>query len=252
VSERPIHDRLEELLAVDAMDGLDDDGRRELHELLTWHDSQCPECARFRREFAEVSAAMAMSLDPVPMSAGAEERLMTATRMPRTSPLSGDVVQLDEAREERERRRGPAKVAVALLTAAACLVGAGVVGFVLRSPSSGSETAIASFEAGGPTEKATLEKGDQEVTVYYHPGQDAALVVGDGMQDPPAGHMYELWYQPQGQSTMSPAGTFTPNDGDVVAPARVETPFTTLAVSVEEGYETSPHGEVVLTEHITP
>ena len=48
VSDRPVHDRLEELFAADAMGGLDDDGRHELRELLTWHDAHCPECARFR------------------------------------------------------------------------------------------------------------------------------------------------------------------------------------------------------------
>src|SRR5262249_9724692 len=160
--------------------------------------SQCPECARFRREYGEVAASMALSLDPVPLSAGAEERLLTATRTiaqgrPPSVVGRGDVVQLDDAREERERRRrSPGQVAVAALTAVACLLGAGVIGYVLRSPSSPSEAAIASFEAGGPTKKATMEKGDQEVTVYYHQGQDAALVVGDGMDDPPAGHVYEL------------------------------------------------------------
>jgi anti-sigma-K factor RskA len=259
VSERPIHDRLEELFAADAMGGLDEDGRHELHELLTWHDPHCPECARFRADYTEVAASMAMTLDPVPMSAGAEERLLTATRrtaqaMPGRVPRpASDVVNLDDAREERERRRGPAKVAVALLTAAACLVGAGLVGFWLRAPTTSTEAAVANFTKAAPTTSETLESGSEEVTVYYHPGQgDAALVVGHGMDDPPSGHVYELWYQPEGASTMAPAGVFLPEDGDVVAPAKVEEPFTTLAVSIEDGYNTSPEGEVVLTEKVTP
>jgi anti-sigma-K factor RskA len=262
VSERPIHDRLEELFAVDAMDGLDDDGRRELHELLTWHDSQCPECARFRREFAEVSTAMAMSLDPLPLSVGAEERLLTATRTSgqgrpvRSVPTSGDVVELDDVREERERMRGPAKVAVALLTGAACLVGAGVVGYVIRSPSTSTspEPVVAAYSAQGTTQHATMQDGSKKLTVYYHPGERPApaLLVGSGMDDPPSGHVYELWYLPQGQTAMAPGGTFTPNDGEVIAPALVETPFTTLAVSIETGYQTAPQGEVVLSVKVSP
>lgn len=257
MSERPIHDRLEELFAADAMGGLDDDGRREMRELLTWHDPACAECARYRREFGEVAASMAVSLDPVPLSAGAEQRLLTATRaVTQGRPAHGggadDVVELDELREERDRRRTPAKVAVALLTAAACLVGAGVIGFWLRAPSTSPEPVVAAFQAQGPTQSATMQDGSKKVTVYYHPGQHAALVVGSGMDDPPAGHVYELWYMPQGETSMAPGGVFTPEDGDVIAPATVETPFTTLAVSIETGYETSPQGEVVLTEKVSP
>jgi hypothetical protein len=256
VSERPIHDRLEELFATDAMHGLDDDGRRELRELLTWHDRQCAECARFRVEYAEVAASMALSLDPVPLSGGAEQRLLTAMRTtaqgrPARGPRSGDVVYLDDVGEEHERRRGPAKVAVALLAAAACLVGAGVVGYWLRAPSP-SETAVATFTAGGPTQSATMHDGSAKVTVYYHPGQDPALVVGTGMSDPPAGHVYELWYLPQGQTDLAPGGIFKPQDGDVIAPAHVLTPFTTLAVSIEPSYQTSPTGQVVLSEKVSP
>jgi Anti-sigma-K factor rskA, C-terminal len=258
VSERPIHDRLEELFAADAMDGLDDDGRHELRELLTWHDSQCPDCARFRREYREIAAAMALSLQPMPLSAGAEERLLTAARTTTQGrPTHGggvvtrEVVELDEAREERERRRSPAKVAVALLAAAACLVGAGVIGYVLRAPSTSPEAVVAAYRSQGPTQQATMQDGSKKVTLYYHPGQPQALVVGSGMADPPAGHVYELWYLPEGQTDMAPGGIFVPSDGDVVAPATVQTPFTTVAVSIETGYHTAPTGEVVLSENVS-
>ena len=256
MSERPIHDRLEELFAADAMGGLDDDGRREMRELLTWHDPNCPECARFRREYGEVAASMALSLEPAALSAGAEERLLTAARTttqgrPPLAGSSSEVVELDDFREERERR-SPAKVAVALLTAAACLVGAGVIGYALRTPSTSPETIVAAYTSQGPTESATMQDQSKKVTVYYHPGEPAALMVGSGMDDPPAGHVYELWYLPQGQTDMAPAGIFTPDDGEVIAPAHVETPFTTLAVSIETGYHTAPAGEVVLSVKVSP
>jgi hypothetical protein len=257
VSERPIHDRLEELFAADAMGGLDDDGRRELHELLTWHDPTCAECARFRREYGEVAASMGLSLEPVPVSAGAEERLLTAARTttqgrPPSSIGAGVVIDLDDERDEREPwRRSPAKVAVALLTAAACLVGAGVIGYVLRAPSTSPEAVVAAYTSQGPTKSATMQDGSKELTVYYHP-EGPALLVGSGMDDPPAGHVYELWYLPQGQTDMAPGGIFTPDDGEVIAPALVDAPFTTLAVSIETGYETAPTGDVVLTTTVSP
>jgi hypothetical protein len=201
---------------------------------------------------------MALSLDPVPLSAGAEERLLTATRKTaqgrpaRGAARSSDVVQLDDVREEREHRRGPAKVAVAILTVAACLVGAGVIGYWLRAPSTSPEAVVAAYTSQGPTQSATMQDGSKKVTLYYHPGQPAALVIGSGMDDPPAGHVYELWYLPAGQTDMAPGGIFIPSDGDVVAPATVETPFTTVAVSIETGYHAAPAGEVVLTAKVSP
>ena len=257
VSERPIHDRLEELFAADAMGGLDDDGRHELHELLTWHDAQCPDCARLRPDYGEVAAAMALSLDPMPMSAGAEERLLTATRTTtqgRRRAVAGPARSWSWTRRGRSANAGAAraKVAVALLTAAACLVGAGVIGYALRTPTTSPEAVVAAYTSQGPTQQATMQDGSKKVTLYYHPGQPQALVVGSGMDDPPAGHVYELWYLPAGQTDMAPGGIFVPSDGDVVAPATVETPFTTLAVSIEPGYHTAPAGEVVLTARSRP
>jgi len=61
--------------------------------------------------------------------------------------------------------------------------------------------------------------------------------------------VYELWYLPAGAKDMAPAGIFAPQDGSVVAPATLATPFTTLAVSIEPHYVTSPTGKVVL---VTP
>ena len=81
-----------------------------------------------------------------------------------------------------------------------------------------------------------------QVIVYYQPGQQAALLVGTGLDDAPSGHVYELWYMPEGETDMAPGGIFTPQDGTVVAPATVAAPFTTLAVSIEPGYQTSPTG----------
>jgi hypothetical protein len=62
------HDRLEEPFAAEALGGTDDDGRHELREILTRHDSNRPECARLRSDYSEVAASLALSLEPVPMS----------------------------------------------------------------------------------------------------------------------------------------------------------------------------------------
>jgi len=72
------HHHIEELLAADRLDGLDQQGPQDLERSLADHDPGCAECARLRRAYAEVAASFALSLDPVPMSAGAEDRVIAA------------------------------------------------------------------------------------------------------------------------------------------------------------------------------
>jgi len=101
--------------------------------------------------------------------------------------------------------------------------------------------------AQGDVHTAKLVSGSTEMTLYYRPGETAALVQGTGFADPPGGHVYELWYRPAGSSQMSPGAIFVPTGGSVVAPASVSPEFTAVAVSVEPGYQPSPTGKVVLS-----
>ena len=252
MSDRPIHERMEELFAADSVGGLDEDGRRELGEAMMWHDPRCPECGAFRVDYAEVAASLAMSLEPVSPSAGAEDRLLAAARSLAQGRPASAVTRLDEAdgaRGEARRRRSPLRVAAVSVGAAACLFAAGVLGYAVRGPSASPSAVAALFAAQAGTRSATLRSGAQRVVVYYRPGQPAALLVGTGLEAPPAGHVYELWYLPAGAKDVAPAGTFAPQDGSVVAPATLATPFTALAVSIEPHYVTSPTGKVVL---VTP
>jgi len=252
VNDRPIHDRMEELLAAESMGGLDEDGRRELGEATMWHDPRCPECAAFRVAYADVAASLAMSLEPVPPSAGAEDRLLAAARSVAQGRQASELMRLavaGSARAETRGRRRPLRVAAVAVAAAACLFAAGVLGYAVRGQSASPAAVAALFAAQGGTRSATLQSGAQRVVVYYRPGQPAALLVGTGLDAPPAGHVYELWYLPAGATDMAPGGIFAPQDGSVVAPANLATPFTTLAVSVEPHYVTSPTGRVVL---VTP
>ena len=232
------HERIEELLAADALDGLDGQGTRELELLLENHDPACPECARIRAAYADVAASIGMSLDPLPVDDAAEERLIAAARAgsPRT------VVPL------RGRRRAWRALAVAV-GAAACLLVAGVVGYSIRP--SGGQQMVDAFTREGNFHTATMSRGSTKLTVYYRPGEQAALVSGTGFADAPAGHVYEVWYRPAGSSQMTPACTFTPANGSIVAPAVVEPGFTAVAVSIEPGYESAPTGPVVLTGSVS-
>ena len=239
MSDRPIHDRMEEMLSAEAMGGQDEDGRRELRGAMTWHDPRCPECAGFRVAYAEVAASLAMSLEPVPPAAGAERRLLEAVRASARGGPALTVTRLDDEDDERAgagRRRNPLRVAAAALAAAACLFAAGVLGYAVRGPTA-SPTAVARLFAAQPgTRSATLQSGAQRVVVYYRPGQQAALLVGTGLPSPPAGHVYELWLITPGGKA-DPAGVFVPDasGGKVVVIGQSLAGYNLMAVTVEAG-----------------
>jgi Anti-sigma-K factor rskA len=248
------HHQIEELLAADALDGLDERGKRELELLLADHDPACPECARLRAEYADVASSMALSLDPSPVDAGAEERLIAAARAgpPRAEEpvaAAADETPVGPPVPLRPRWQ-PMRLLTVAIGAAACLLVAGVVGYSIRP--SGTQQMLTAFEAQGDVHTAHLTSGSTSMTVYYRPGEQAALVSGSGFADPPAGHVYEVWYRPAGSSQMAPAGTFTPQSGSIVAPVVVDSGFTAVAVSVEPGYQTSPTGPVVLSGTVQP
>jgi hypothetical protein len=246
VNDAPVHDHIEELLAAGALGGLDASGQRELERALAEHEPGCAECARLRVAHAETAAALALSLDPVPMSDGAEEGLMASARAVRSAAVDGPV-RLAAAADgsERRPRRRLRRTAVAALAAAACLA-AGFVGYALHRPPASSQAVKAFAEQSG-TRSTRIVGGSRRMVLYYRPGQSAALVVGSGFPAPPSGHVYELWYLPVGSEKMAPAGIFVPRGGSFVAPASVGSPFTVVAVSIEPHFVPAPTGPVVLS-----
>ncbi|HCO04202.1 MAG TPA: hypothetical protein DIT48_12735, partial [Actinobacteria bacterium] len=56
------HDAIEELIAADALDGLDEVGRRELLRMRSLHGADCAVCLRLEADYAEVASELAMSL----------------------------------------------------------------------------------------------------------------------------------------------------------------------------------------------
>lgn len=243
------HEHIEGLLAAEALDGLDEQGRSELDRALAGHDPACPECVRLRAAYAEVAASLALSLDPSPVDAAAEERLIEAARGRSQRSTQPAEVREDQATAAApiplRSGRQPLRVLAVAIGAAACLLVAGVVGYSIRP--SAQQQMVDAFSAEGHVRSAHMSNGPTTMTIYYRPGEQAALVRGSGFADPPPGHVYEVWYRPEGSSEVVPACTFTPQDGSIVAPAVVEPGFTAVAVSVEPGYETSPTGTFVLS-----
>jgi anti-sigma-K factor RskA len=220
------HDLIEELVVADALGGLDEAGRRNLDRELAMHGPDCAQCRALVAEYREVAGRLAFALDPAPLSAGAEDRLLEAAREARPRSAPGGVGSRGRLASVRPGRRsgseGSARrwVATAAVAAGLAVLG-GFAGFRL-APKSGDLRAVAFAPQGG-----------QQLAVIYEPGASHAFVVGANLPAPPAGKTYELWYQPATGAPMRPAGTFEPTDGRVVARADVGTEFVALAVSVE-------------------
>jgi hypothetical protein len=215
------HDELEVLIAADALDGLDPADHDHMAQLMGEHGPDCLECRRLTAEYLEVAGAIALVVDPVPISAGAEDALvLAATGSGRAEP--GPV--LARRRIGRVRRW-----VTAAAVAAALAVLSGVIGYNLAPGPPGVRTLTLSGKASG------------QLTLVYQPGQEQAQLVGAGLADPGAGKVYELWYQPSPNAKMVPAGVFTPSNGSVRgAPVTVGTSFDLVAVTIEPGPNGSP------------
>jgi anti-sigma-K factor RskA len=219
------HERLEELIAADALGGLDDADHRELVAEMADHGPDCPDCARLVAEYGEVAALLATSLDPVPLSTGAEDRLRSAAR-----ETDAPAAELPAEAGHARRSRWLALVAAAAIVA----VVAGAVGYVIAPRSNSNQQAFADFVADPATRLVPLQGAPgQRLAVAVRPGDTAAWVVGTNLPDPTGDQVYELWFRETGTQQMQPGGTFVPDGGAVLAPATVGQDVDLLAVTVE-------------------
>jgi hypothetical protein len=240
MSDARSHDRLEELIAVDALGGLDSADRDELLRTLAEHGDDCPECSALLADYGEAAAALALTLEPAPVGRQEEERLVARARLlPDEAEAAAAAAGRDLPRGvvplEPGRRRGRWITSIAV---AASLVVGVLAGFAVAPRAPAGTSALLTFVSQPQTRLAALPSvtgSGRGLTVAYRPGQTSAFIVGAGFTKPPGGRTYELWYHrtdaPPG--LMSPAGLFVPIHGDVIAQVAVGTSFDLLAVSVE-------------------
>jgi hypothetical protein len=205
------HGRIEELLAVRALGGLDGDDRDVLERELADH-GDCAECRELERSFSETAGRLAFALDPEPVDPTIAERILAAPREAHgddASPgtLATSTTPPDEVAAARERRRRPGwRTLVAVAAAFALVV---VVGAVVTSPRT---TGI-----GGVSAAQTFVRfeGEGALAMAFVPGRPGAAFVGTGLPDPGPGNLYEIWLI-RGETPVS-GGCVTPTDGTLVA-----------------------------------
>ncbi len=250
-SRDDLHDRLEELIAAEVLDGLSDDDRTQLDRELDAHGSDCEICAGLRVGHAETAAALALMLEPVGVSAEAEDRLVAAARALGPAPSASRPSAATPADAERARQRRPSRVAA--LAVAAAVAAAGFGGYLLRGAPTTQPEAFAAYRSAPTTQVLELSgTGDGRLSVYYRPGEQGGWVAGSNLPVPSDGRVYELWYLPPGETAMSPAGTFVPSGDTFAVPVGLGSTVKTVAVSIEPGFETSPTGPVVFSGNLVP
>jgi hypothetical protein len=239
VSRKLSHEELEELITADVLDGLDESDRSFLVAELASHGPDCQECLRLLSEYSEVAGRLATALDPMPMSSGAEERLLDAARSdegtaaePPLSPADGPS-GLRRTALRGPWSRTPRWVATAAVAASITIL-AGFVGYRVAPRDGQVQARFVAFAAQGGIKVVPFSTtGGRKLAVVFRPGQTGGWILGANMPGPPGDKVYELWFQPDPSAAVQPAGTFVPKDGAVLVPANLGPAFVALAVSIE-------------------
>ena len=216
------HERIEALIAEEALGGLDAEGERELARERELHGPDCAECQRLERDYREVAGRLASALPPAAVPRGMEDRLLTRARARAGRPVTAG------------RRAGAARRFLAAAAAAAVLAVGGLGGYVLGTRANAEVSALAGFIARPGTRVVSFSgEGQGTLAAAFRPGERSVYVVGSNLSPPGAGKVYELWLI-RGR-TPAPAGTFVPR-GDLVVERLEADPSTAdvLAVTVEE------------------
>jgi anti-sigma-K factor RskA len=190
---------IEELLALEALGGLEADDRVRLSALVEERTEDRVEMEALRAEFADTAAMLGAGFQPTPLSADLEARTVAAALAAPSSTAPG-------------RRWRAALVAVA---AAVFLVAVGAIVGYVTAPPSGFEAfmqqegvRLVPFDAG--------ESGTGTMTLAVAPDGRSAYVIGAGVQAPPSGEVYELWTI--SGKTPTSLGCLVPSDGFVSQP----------------------------------
>jgi len=192
------HALIDELLAVRALDGLDDDDDALLARELAAH-GDCDECRRLETEHAEVAGALPLALEPRPVDPGMVDRIVAEPQ--RVAGTAGATAGTsDELAERRDARLRRWQTAFGVAAAIAL-----ILAFVLATrPDVSVPSTLVRFEG---------ESG--EVAMAYTPGESGVFVWGNDLPDPGEGNVYELWMFEGGEPISG--GCLSPTDGSVAA-----------------------------------
>jgi hypothetical protein len=237
------------------------------------HISSCESC---RRELAEINgdlASMSLSVEQVPIPAGARDRFLARLQADERSvaiaekPVApGPVLVPTPARRSIWPTLLPWAAAAAMLAVAAYF---GIQNQNLRQTLNTDRSQIATLSAQASraqqvldtltapdAQQATLTEGKTAAAPTAHasyvPSRGALVFVATHLKPLPSAKTYELWVIPANGTAPIPAGTFRPDANGsasvVLPPLPKGVPAKVFGVTIEnEGGATSPTMPIVLS-----
>ncbi len=210
-------------------------------------ETHLPDCERCQRDLREYESAMMLALeseiDPTaaPPPSLRSEVLRSIAETPQVEPDGGQgsapVISLGDRRRTFERRLLAAAAAVVLL----------IGGTFIGSRLIGNDDPVELVADAPDAETLELEGEAGTLTVVYSPSLDQVALVGEGLGDPGAGKVYELWFVTE--DGVSPAALFEPESGEIRDVFDVEDQVGTagFGVTIEpEGGSEQPTGDILL------
>ena len=236
------HSVIEELMAVEALGGLDGEDRDLLDRERAAHGKACPECLALEAGFAETAGRFAFALTPEPVDAAIADRILAP---PAGAVGHADtVVHIPEFADPGTGSRRPR--AWQVLVAAAAVVAIVVVAIAALAPSTTSVQASTS-------QRVVTFTGATEGTLAmaYTPGEAGAVFWGSGFDDMGSDRVLEVWMIEDGEAVSG--GCVAPTDGVVAFRVDAEIGTTeTMAVTDEPSdCPSAPTTEPVLTADLT-
>jgi anti-sigma-K factor RskA len=192
------HALIDELLAIRAIDGLDEDDATRLERELAAH-GDCDECFRLETEHAEVAGMLALALDPRPVDEDMADRILAEPQRPSATAA----LPVDELSARRDARLGRWQAAFGVAAAVAL-----VLAVVLATRPGGGHLPPGSTIV-------TFDGAPGEMALAYTPGEEGVLVWGTGLPDPGEGNVYELWMIEEGEPVRE--ACLVPTQGAVAA-----------------------------------
>ena len=241
------HERVEELIAVRALGGLDGGDAEVLEAEMASHGSPCEECRRLEAEYDEVAGRLAFALDPEPVPAGLED----ATVERAVSAGEGEPLRVTSPSELRKaRRRNGAGIPIRPLVAVAASIVLFAGGLAIGTLVTGgngteipSDARVVAFQG---------EPGTGTLSVAFTPGESGVYVLGADIAALPADQAYQIWMI-EGETPI-PGPCLSPEaDGSLVAFVDAELGTTdVMAVTVEpETCSTAPTTTPIFVADLT-
>jgi anti-sigma-K factor RskA len=226
------HALIDELMAIRALDGLDDDDATRLEREVAAH-GDCDECRRLQAEHSEVAGMLALALDPRPVDEDMVDRILAETRRPSAAAAAVDEVS---ARRDARLRLWQAAFGVAAAVALVLAV------MLAARPDGGFDV---------PGERIVPFEGARgELALAYTPGERGVLVWGTGLPALGKRHVYELWMIDDGDAVRG--ACLAPTEGAVAAYVDVDlSSAEAMAVTVEStGCPAAPTTDPLFTAEL--